>query len=595
MIFLLLILIVIISQYKLFKKANQSGWAAFIPIYNMIVWLRIINKPWWWLLLMFIPYAGLIWSIWATNLLVKKFGKDEGFTIGIIFLPFIFYPILAFGSSKFSGNSDYQKEDFKEGFDASAISNKQNKIDYSSLSENQKIIKNILEKYASKNDLVQNNNTVNFENEEIIIENKFTTNAGTFALNKVIPIKEITRIYFTEKDAADWFTIETNPNKIYDPYENERSSEFVFALSKDLMKNKVEYKKFMDSFEEMISLNSYKNTSSEQLLNESQNNTGSSNIDFFSPTNASSRENDLKLELENELNKFENKVLSEKFNVNLSDDEIDYWYKIICDRVRMCASNSREISDEDILLENIFGHCDEYGKKHINEDFEFKRNHTTMRILSYGFIFRCLQKISEKISNDNSGISSEFEKEIRLKLIHSKASLYGTIKFALISNIKKDEIKKMFPEFEDDPKLIEGKNSLEEMLMKGFEMDDDNPNKKRLEGIYDGQKRVPIYELSEKQRSNIPLWFKGPFYKRGSEVTSKATGNSFKLNALEKSIFVEIQYNTAMITILSEEGVVSRAHFNNPFLEYMVEVIDKGTEWFESNNIKAFEALFDTK
>ena len=38
----------------------------------------------------------------------------------------------------------------------------------------------------------------------------------------------------------------------------------------------------------------------------------------------------------------------------------------------------------------------------------------------------------------------------------------------------------MFPEFEDDPKLIEGKNSLEEMLMKGFEMDDDNPNKKRL-------------------------------------------------------------------------------------------------------------------
>ena len=311
MIFLLLILIVIISQYKLFKKANQSGWAAFIPIYNMIVWLRIINKPWWWLLLMFIPYAGLIWSIWATNLLVKKFGKDEGFTIGIIFLPFIFYPILAFGSSKFSGNSDYQKEDFKEGFDASAISNKQNKIDYSSLSENQKIIKNILEKYASKNDLVQNNNTVNFENEEIIIENKFTTNAGTYALNKVIPIKEITRIYFTEKDAADWFTIETNPNKIYDPYENERSSEFVFALSKDLMKNKVEYKKFMDSFEEMISLNSYKNTSSEQLLNESLNNTGSSNIDFFSPTNASSRENDLKLELENELNKFENKVLSE--------------------------------------------------------------------------------------------------------------------------------------------------------------------------------------------------------------------------------------------------------------------------------------------
>ena len=88
---------------------------------------------------MFIPYAGLIWSIWATNLLVKKFGKDEGFTIGIIFLPFIFFPILAFGSSKFSGNSDYQKEDFKEGFDASLSDTDSSNIDFFSQPEKSKI------------------------------------------------------------------------------------------------------------------------------------------------------------------------------------------------------------------------------------------------------------------------------------------------------------------------------------------------------------------------------------------------------------------------------------------------------------------------
>ena len=107
MIFLILILIVIISQYKLFKKANEPGWAAFIPIYNMIIWLRIINKPWWWLLLMIIPYAGLIWSIWATNLLVKKFGKNEGlqlyYLFTICFLSNSSIRILNFQ------NSEYQK------------------------------------------------------------------------------------------------------------------------------------------------------------------------------------------------------------------------------------------------------------------------------------------------------------------------------------------------------------------------------------------------------------------------------------------------------------------------------------------------------
>ncbi len=452
MILPVLILIIIISQYKLFKKASQPGWAAFVPLYNIIIWLRIINKPWWWLLLMFIPYAGLIWSIWATNLLCKKFGKNEGFTIGIIFLPFIFFPILAFGSSRFLGYSEYTKKDFYKGFDTSL----------------------------------------------------------------------------------------SNPN--------------------------------------------------------------SSNIDFFSQTKEgkesknvyNTKEKDLKTELEIELNKFENKILSKKFDVNLSDDEIDYWYKIICERVMNCNSNTMENSDTEILLENIYGHCDEYVKKHFNEDFEFKRNHTTIRILSYGFILKCIQNIGEKIDMYSSQISDEFKKEIRLKIIHSKASVYGTIKFALISNINKEEIIKMFPEFEDDPMLIEGKNLLEENLMKGFDdMDDENPNKEKLQGIFDGDKRFPIYELTEKQRNNIPSWFKGPFYKNGSEVKSKATGNTFELNAIEKSIFVEIQYNTAMITIYSQVDGSTREDFNNPIFQYMVEVVDNGTKWFKENNKEAYKILFE--
>ncbi len=51
----------------------------------------------------FIPFINLIFGIWATNMLSKSFGKDEGFTAGLIFLSFIFYPILGFGSARYLG------------------------------------------------------------------------------------------------------------------------------------------------------------------------------------------------------------------------------------------------------------------------------------------------------------------------------------------------------------------------------------------------------------------------------------------------------------------------------------------------------------
>lgn len=104
-VFMIIILAILalmaVSFWKIFEKAGKPGWAAIIPIYNLVVLCEIVKKPAWWAILMLIPYIGMIWSIWATNLLVKKFGKDEGFTVGCVLLPFVFYPILAFGDAKF--------------------------------------------------------------------------------------------------------------------------------------------------------------------------------------------------------------------------------------------------------------------------------------------------------------------------------------------------------------------------------------------------------------------------------------------------------------------------------------------------------------
>ena len=89
----------IICRWVIYQKAGKPGWAAIIPIYSTLVLLEIIRKPWWWLLLMFIPVVNIVFAIWAINLLTKSFGKNEGFTIGLILLPIIFYPILAFDNS----------------------------------------------------------------------------------------------------------------------------------------------------------------------------------------------------------------------------------------------------------------------------------------------------------------------------------------------------------------------------------------------------------------------------------------------------------------------------------------------------------------
>jgi hypothetical protein len=98
------VIICIAAIWRIFEKAGKPGWAAIIPIYNIIILLEIVGKPWWWLLMiLFIPIADIIFAIWMINLLSKSFGKSEGFTVGLIFLGFIFYPILGFGNAKYKG------------------------------------------------------------------------------------------------------------------------------------------------------------------------------------------------------------------------------------------------------------------------------------------------------------------------------------------------------------------------------------------------------------------------------------------------------------------------------------------------------------
>jgi hypothetical protein len=111
-VYIAIMVFMIVSLWIVFKKAGQPGWAAIIPIFNFIVLLRVASRPWWWvfaILLLLIPFVNilllLVVMIFVSIGVAKNFGQGAGFTVGLVLLPIVFYPILAFG--------DYQWKEVK--------------------------------------------------------------------------------------------------------------------------------------------------------------------------------------------------------------------------------------------------------------------------------------------------------------------------------------------------------------------------------------------------------------------------------------------------------------------------------------------------
>lgn len=79
-----------LGTWKLYVKANRKAWEAFVPIYNSIVLMKIINRPTWWTFLLFIPIINLFMFpiVWIETL--RTFGKKTtlDMVLGIITLGF---------------------------------------------------------------------------------------------------------------------------------------------------------------------------------------------------------------------------------------------------------------------------------------------------------------------------------------------------------------------------------------------------------------------------------------------------------------------------------------------------------------------------
>ncbi|MCT4628751.1 signal peptidase I, partial [Winogradskyella sp.] len=55
---------------------GRQAWEAFAPVYNAVVLMKIISRPWWWVILMFLPIVNLIMIPAAWVETARAFGKD---------------------------------------------------------------------------------------------------------------------------------------------------------------------------------------------------------------------------------------------------------------------------------------------------------------------------------------------------------------------------------------------------------------------------------------------------------------------------------------------------------------------------------------
>jgi len=95
--------LIIAAYWRIYTKAGQPGWAAIVPFYNLFVLFKIVGRPAWWLILLFIPVVQIIIYLVISLDLARSFGKGIGFGLGLFFLGFIFGPILGFGGARYEG------------------------------------------------------------------------------------------------------------------------------------------------------------------------------------------------------------------------------------------------------------------------------------------------------------------------------------------------------------------------------------------------------------------------------------------------------------------------------------------------------------
>ena len=105
---LAMMIVGIAGMWKAFSKAGTPGFCAVIPFVNIYCMIKVAQKPGWWFLLLFIPLVNIVVMFLVMMSVARVFGKGTGFGLGLVFLGFVFWPILGFGSAKHE-SADFER------------------------------------------------------------------------------------------------------------------------------------------------------------------------------------------------------------------------------------------------------------------------------------------------------------------------------------------------------------------------------------------------------------------------------------------------------------------------------------------------------
>lgn len=174
-----------VVYWKLYKKAGKPGWSSLIPIVNVITLLEIAELPWWYLILSFLPMVNIYVNFKLNINLAHKFGKSTLFGIALVFLPGIFFPILAFskkakydnGYDETSDNNLYQPiTDYNQPAQSltniQSINAAENVVPVQNTSNTP--VQNIQTTIPNSPSVTNNNTTMNFNQSTVPFDNTMT-------------------------------------------------------------------------------------------------------------------------------------------------------------------------------------------------------------------------------------------------------------------------------------------------------------------------------------------------------------------------------------------------------------------------------------
>ena len=86
-----------------FHRAGKPWWVALIPVINALVVMRIAGRPLWWVFLLLVPLLGIaVWAVLCLDV-AESFGHGLPYTIGLVFVPFVFCVLLWLGPQPYEG------------------------------------------------------------------------------------------------------------------------------------------------------------------------------------------------------------------------------------------------------------------------------------------------------------------------------------------------------------------------------------------------------------------------------------------------------------------------------------------------------------